>query len=260
MNSLLATSEGYPRRNRREIETDATKLAKRFQSIGALKDARIPIERYLQEMADASIESMWNLRSHGAEAVVCRNRSPEGRKFTVLVDQAIAEGPIDSYRMALGEEFGHLCIHQPLVASVMTVESFCELHRRGDWHEIEFDALGCGRTVLMPEPLLTSVAAQCYCNAVSDEGFCNLNNTMAAWIRGIARAFGVPVPDVRARLGGTLTNLLERFVQSFASRKLRLVPLNLQQETTTLESCDSRRLIPSAEKNKAAMQQLDLFR
>lgn len=53
---------------------------------------------------------------------------PEERRFTILIDQSVADGNAAFYRSTLAEEFSHLALHRSILEQIKNVEDAVELH------------------------------------------------------------------------------------------------------------------------------------
>jgi IrrE N-terminal-like domain len=96
---------------------------------------------------------------------------PKEDRFTVLVDEAVADGNPGFYRFTVAEELGHIRLHRPVLRQVRSVEDADALHASEHYEYMERNAKWFASALLMPrEPLLRD-ARQLYAGLVKQHGF-----------------------------------------------------------------------------------------
>lgn len=96
---------------------------------------------------------------------------PREDRFTVLIDEAVADGNPGFYRFTVAEELGHVRLHRSLLRRVRTIEEAVALHASEDYQYMDRNAKWFATAVLMPrEPLLRDTR-QLYAALVKQHGF-----------------------------------------------------------------------------------------
>ncbi len=124
---------------------------------------------------------------------------PAEKRFTVYIDQDVADGLPAFYRFTVAEEFAHLVLHQSLLLGVKTLEDAVRLHESPAYYgDFDRNAKWFASAILMPEDLLREDARTIFAGlrgTVRDEGV--LRNRLT--IR-LAQRYNVSEPAMRYRL------------------------------------------------------------
>ena len=142
----------YPQYQISELEPIARRLLEeRFP-----EGVPIPVDiDYLAESEPGvSLDIMPGLRHKFgiAGAVIVH---PEERRFTILIDQSVADGNAAFYRFTLAEEFSHLVLHRSVLEQIKTVEDAARLHASPAYYDhLDRNAKWLASALLMPESYL----------------------------------------------------------------------------------------------------------
>jgi len=80
---------------------------------------------------------------------------PKEDRFTVLIDEAVADGNPGFYRFTVAEELGHLRLHRSVLRRIRTTEDAVALQASPDYEYMDRNAKWFASALLMPrEPLL----------------------------------------------------------------------------------------------------------
>lgn len=186
--------------------------------------APIPIERIIQKF-DASIDAMPCLTSvQGVEAMIRRIRGGgEGKKFRVVVDREILEGPLPYLRLVLAEEAAHFLADHNTLLTVKTTEDLIEIHRDPEWVTRERNREAIGRIWLAPSELLERVAHEAYSYAADHAGFGREFD--ATFEARCARELKMPVDHLQQRIMEVHSDLHARIQASKATRSIALAAI-----------------------------------
>lgn len=142
----------YPRYAATELERIGARiLQQRFP-----QGPRIPVDiDYLVDTEpDVSLDVSPGLRDGCgvAGAVVAH---PEEGRFTILVDEGVADGPAVFYRFTLAEEYAHLVLHRGILTQVRDLDDVAVLHDSEDYYGVlDRNAKRLASCILMPTAVL----------------------------------------------------------------------------------------------------------
>lgn len=80
---------------------------------------------------------------------------PEERRFTIMIDERVADGNAAFYRFTLAEEYAHLVLHRGILAEVRSLDDVVALHSSDAYYSVlDRNAKRLASCILMPtEPL-----------------------------------------------------------------------------------------------------------
>lgn len=96
---------------------------------------------------------------------------PKEDRFTVLIDEAVADGNPGFYRFTVGEELGHVRLHRAILRRVRTMEDAVALQASEDYEFMDRNAKWFASASLMPRDPLLRDAKQLYAGLVKQHGF-----------------------------------------------------------------------------------------
>lgn len=139
----------YPRYQISELERIAQRLLEKHFPEGV--SIPVDIDYVAESQPDVSLDIKPGLRQKFgvAGAVVVH---PEERRFTILIDQRVADGNAAFYRFTLAEEFSHLVLHRQVLERIKTVEDAAQLHASPAYYDhLDRNAKWLASALLMPE-------------------------------------------------------------------------------------------------------------
>lgn len=75
---------------------------------------------------------------------------PDEARFTIVIDEKVADGNLSFYRFTVAEEFAHLKLHRKLLATVTSLEEVIQLHEWERYSEIDRHAKWLASALLIP--------------------------------------------------------------------------------------------------------------
>lgn len=155
-----------PRYSVRKLEAMAqTLLRERWPALTIPVDVELLTERE----PNVVLEIERGLRDRGIPGATVYH--PKEDRFTVLIDEVVADGNPGFYRFTVGEELGHLRLHRQVLRRIQTVEDAVALHVSPDYEYMDRNAKWFASALLMPrEPLLRD-ARTLYAGLVRQHGF-----------------------------------------------------------------------------------------
>lgn len=147
---------------------------------------------------------------------------PAEKRFTVYIDQDIANGLPSFYRFTVAEEFAHLTLHRSLLLAVRTLEDAVRLHESpGYYRDFDRNAKWFASAILMPEDLLREDARAMFAGlrpTVRDEGALRTRLTIR-----LAQRYNVSEAAMRYRLQRWPLNTYDKIREAF-DRGLAALP------------------------------------
>ena len=99
----------------------------------------VDIDYIVEQEPDTILDYLPGLRAvHGVAGAVIRH--PEEARFTILIDEGIADSNLFFYRFTVAEEFAHLKLHRKLLETVTSLEEVVQLHEGDGYTEIDRNA------------------------------------------------------------------------------------------------------------------------
>ncbi len=95
---------------------------------------------------------------------------PKEDRFTVLIDEAVADGNPGFYRFTVAEELGHIRLHRPVLRQVRNVDEAVALHVSDDYEYMDRNAKWFASALLMSQDPLVRDARQLYAGLVRQHG------------------------------------------------------------------------------------------
>lgn len=159
----------------------------------------IDIDYIVEQEPDTILDYLPGLRTvYGVAGAVISH--PQEARFTILVDEGVADGNLSFYRFTVAEEFAHLKLHRKLLATVTSVEEVIQLHESERYHEIDRNAKWLASALLIPPGPVLEDAHRLYPEMVRRVGFANPEAVKAYVIDRLSRKYLVSPSAMRYRL------------------------------------------------------------
>lgn len=159
----------------------------------------VDVELLVEEMDGVSLDIYPALRAnHKIEGMVFRD--VESGKLMVLIDEDLADGPPNRYRMTVAEELAHLHLHGSVIEQVREIQHFREIQRHSDWQEAERNAKRFAAAILMPGKNVGFEAAELYSKLITVAGFNDTNAVKSTMASVLAKKFEVSSQSMKYRL------------------------------------------------------------
>ncbi len=143
---------------------------------------------------------------------------PKEDRFTVLVDETVADGPAGFYRFTVAEELGHLRLHRQVLRRIQTVEDAVALHVSPDYEHMERNAKWFASAVLMPpEPLRRDTKAF-YAGLVKQHGFDRPELVRRSLVIRLSQRYVVNVSPMQYRLEKWPLEIMEMVERALRER------------------------------------------
>lgn len=125
---------------------------------------------------------------------------PKEDRFTVLIDDAVADGNPGFYRFTVGEELGHVRLHRAILRRVQTMEDAVALQASEDYSFLDRNAKWFASALLMPRNPLLQDAKQIYAGLVKQHGFGRPELIRRALVIRLSQRYVVNVSPMEYRL------------------------------------------------------------
>ena len=125
---------------------------------------------------------------------------PKEDRFTVLIDEAVADGTPGFYRFTVAEELGHVRLHRAVLRRVKTAEEALSLHVSQDYPYMYRNAKWFASALLMPRDPLLRDARQIYPGLVKEHGFDRPQLFKRSLIIRLSQRYVVNVSPMQYRL------------------------------------------------------------
>lgn len=125
---------------------------------------------------------------------------PKEDRFTVLIDEAVADGNPGFYRFTVAEELGHVRLHRAILRRVRTREDAVALQATEDYPFMDRNAKWFASALLMPQDPLLRDAKQLYAGLVKQQGFGRPELIRRALVIRLSQRYLVNVPPMEYRL------------------------------------------------------------
>jgi hypothetical protein len=159
----------------------------------------IDIDYIVEQEPDTILDYLPGLRTvHGVAGAVISH--PHEARFTILIDEGVADGNLSFYRFTVAEEFAHLKLHRKLLATVTSVEEVIQLHEWEGYHEIDRNAKWLASALLIPPGSVLEDAHRLYPGMVRRVGFTNPEAVKAYVVDRLSRKYLVSPQVMRIRL------------------------------------------------------------
>lgn len=136
-------------------------------------------------------------------------------RFTILIDQSVADGNAAFYRFTLAEEFSHLALHRSILEQIKSVEDAVELHASPAYYDhLDRNAKWLASALLMPEWYLQEDSKALFTRlraAIRDEQTLKYKLTIR-----LAQRYNVSQAAMSHRLRNWPLNIYEAIRQAFA--------------------------------------------
>jgi Zn-dependent peptidase ImmA (M78 family) len=120
---------------------------------------------------------------------------PKEDRFTVLIDEAVADGNPGFYRFTVGEELGHVRLHRTVLRRVQTAEEAVTLQASQDYQYMDRNAKWFASALLMPRD-----ARHIYPGLVKEHGFDRPQLFKRSLIIRLSQRYVVNVSPMQYRL------------------------------------------------------------
>ncbi|MBI4537150.1 MAG: ImmA/IrrE family metallo-endopeptidase [candidate division NC10 bacterium] len=147
---------------------------------------------------------------------------PKEDRFTVLIDEAVADGNPGFYRFTVGEELGHLHLHRPVLRHVHSVEEAAMLHASSDYEYLDRNAKWFASALLMPSTPLLQDARQVYAGLVKQYGFDRLAVFRRSLVIRLSQRYVVNVGPMQYRLERWPVEVLRKVDRALDAKALSL--------------------------------------
>lgn len=141
---------------------------------------------------------------------------PDERRFTILIDQSVADGNAAFYRFTVAEEFAHLVLHRSILEQIKTVEDAAQLHASPAYYDhLDRNAKWLASALLMPEGCLREDAKALFIRiraARLDEGTLVYKLTIR-----LAQRYNVSQTAMSHRLRNWPLDIYDAIRQAFAT-------------------------------------------
>jgi hypothetical protein len=135
---------------------------------------------------------------HGVAGAVISH--PDEARFTIVIDEKVADGNLSFYRFTVAEEFAHLKLHRKLLATVTSLEEVIQLHEWERYSEIDRNAKWLAPALLIPPAPVLEDAHRLYPEMVRRVGFANPEAVKAYVVDRLSRKYLVSPSTMRYRL------------------------------------------------------------
>jgi hypothetical protein len=125
---------------------------------------------------------------------------PEEDRFTVKIDEAVADGNPGFYRFTVAEELGHVRLHRVILRRVQTMEDAVALQASDDYQFMDRNAKWFASALLMPRNPLLQDAKQVYAGLVKQHGFGRPELIRRALVIRLGQRYVVNVSPMEYRL------------------------------------------------------------
>jgi len=145
---------------------------------------------------------------HGVAGAVISH--PDEARFTIVIDEKVADGNLSFYRFTVAEEFAHLKLHRKLLATVTSLEEVIQLHEWERYSEIDRHAKWLASALLIPPAPVLEDAHRLYPEMVRRVGFANPEAVKAYVVDRSSRKYLVSPSTMRYRLQRWPVDILKK--------------------------------------------------
>ncbi|MBI3087080.1 MAG: ImmA/IrrE family metallo-endopeptidase [candidate division NC10 bacterium] len=125
---------------------------------------------------------------------------PKENRFTVLIDEAVADGNPGFFRFTVAEELGHVRLHRAILRSVRTMEDAVALQTSDGYQFMDRNAKWFASALLMPRDPLLRDAKKIYADLVKQPGFGRPELIRRALVIRLGQRYVVNVSPMEYRL------------------------------------------------------------
>jgi len=143
---------------------------------------------------------------------------PKEDRFTVLIDDAVADGNPGFYRFTVGEELGHVRLHRTILRRVQTMEDAVALQASEDYPFLDRNAKWFASALLMPRNPLLQDAKQIYAGLVKQHAFGRPELIRRALVIRLSQRYMVNVSPMEYRLRNWPLEVLKMVDHALESR------------------------------------------
>lgn len=169
----------------------------------------VDIDYIVEQEPDTVLDYLPGLQAvHGVAGAVIRH--PEEARFTILIDERVADGNLFFYRFTVAEEFAHLKLHRKLLETVTSWEEVVQLHEWEGYTEIDRNAKWLASALLIPPAPVLEDAHRLYPEMVQRTGFANPNAIKGYVVDRLSRKYLVSPSTMRYRLINWPVNVMKK--------------------------------------------------
>jgi hypothetical protein len=202
----------YPRYTAAELEQIAADTVNAYFPLGVT--IPIDIDYLVESDPRVTLDVMRGLKDTYAVAGAVVTHPDEAR-VTILIDEAVADGPAPFYRFTLAEEFGHLVLHRPVIERIANLEEVVALHRSSEYYDVlDRNAKRFAAAILMPAAQLRKDAQAVFIRLRA--GRLDITTLVTKLTVQLARQYSVSTTAMRHRLGEWPVSVIDAIQQAFA--------------------------------------------
>jgi hypothetical protein len=138
----------YPRYNLPQLEAIAGQiLQKRFPAGPTIP---VDIDFIVESEPGVTLDVAPGLRAAcGIAGAVLAH--PKESRFTIVIDEAVADGNATFYRFTVAEEYAHLVLHRGILERVESIDDVVQLHKSDEYYKVlDRNAKWLAGSILMP--------------------------------------------------------------------------------------------------------------
>lgn len=159
----------------------------------------VDIDYVVEQEPGTILDYLPGLRAvHGVAGAVISH--PDEARFTILIDQEVADGNLSFYRFTVAEEFAHLRLHRKLLATVTSLKEVIQLHEWEGYSESDRHAKWLASALLIPAGAVLEDAHRLYPEMVRRVGFANPEAVKDYVVDRLSRKYLVSPSTMRYRL------------------------------------------------------------
>jgi hypothetical protein len=125
---------------------------------------------------------------------------PKEDRFTVLIDEGVADGNPGFYRFTVAEELGHVRLHRAILRRLRTLVEAVALQASEDYQYMDRNAKWFASALLMPRDPLLGDAKDLYAGLVKQHGFDRPELVRRALVIRLSQRYVVNVSPMQYRL------------------------------------------------------------
>lgn len=211
-----------------EIEKIASDVIQ--EHFGGSSAPPIDVDLIAEEM-DVLIDIRPNLAGRKVPGI-CWRRSRN--KYSILIDENIADNHLTFYRFTLSEEIGHIVLHKEVIDEITTEQEAAQLLAWKDYKLIDHHAKRFASAILLPPSLIAESAERIYTMLIKaldkTVRFGNVDAIEDYLASEMSKIFQVSQSAMAIRLSHTWpAGIYNRVEQSMRNESEILLPINYRQ-------------------------------
>lgn len=181
----------------------------------------VDIDYLIETEPGVSLDTMRGLPQSFGVAGCVLHHADEGR-FTVLIDEHVADTDETFARFTAAEELGHLVLHRPIMQAVRCLDDAVELHKSPAYYNtLDRNAKRFAASVLMPADRLRAHAAVEYAELVVAKAETAL--ILAKLVFRLSQRYRVSAHAMRYRLTEYPVHVVQAVVRSLEAQSDELL-------------------------------------